>query len=199
MVDTQTRITKHFFDSAQLKLTAAEVLAPKIEQASQLLLAGFQSNYKVLSCGNGGSAADAQHFSSELINRFERERRGLPALALTTDSSALTSIANDFSYEDIFARQIEALGYSGDILFAISTTGNSPNIINGIKAAHRKSMTIIALTGYDGGKIPALLNKMDLELRVPAYNTARIQEVHLLIIHCLCDLIDHYFCSHDNS
>jgi D-sedoheptulose 7-phosphate isomerase len=149
------------------------------------------NEHKVLSCGNGGSAADAQHFSSEMLNRFEMERPGLPAIALTTDSSTITSIANDYQFEDIFSKQIRALGQPGDILLAISTSGNSTNIINAIQAAHDRDMVVVALNGRDGGMISDLLINQDVEIRVPAMSTARIQEVHILIIHCLCDLIDH--------
>ena len=148
------------------------------------------ANRKILSCGNGGSAADAQHFSSELLNRFERERPGLPAIALTTDSSTLTSIANDYSYEEIFSKQVRALGQPGDILLAISTSGNSPNIVQAIGAASERDMCVIALTGRDGGKMAGNYRQGDVEIRVNAESTARIQEVHLLLIHCLCDLID---------
>ena len=145
---------------------------------------------KILSCGNGGSAGDAQHFSSELLNRFERERPSLPAVALTTDSSTITSIANDYSYNEIFSKQIRALGQPGDVLLAISTSGNSANVIQAIQAAHDREMTVVALTGRDGGGMASLLLPEDVEIRVPAKVTARIQEVHLLTIHCLCDLID---------
>lgn len=193
-MNTRERIEQNFYNSAQLKLSAMRSLAPSIEIASQQLLEKLQHCNKILSCGNGGSAADAQHFSSELVNRFERKRRGLAAIALTTDTSTLTSIANDDHYEAVFSRQIEALGNPGDILLAISTTGNSANIIRAIEAAHTYKMTVIALTGYDGGKIAPLLAEQDVEIRVPADNTARIQEVHLLVIHCLCDVLDHSLC-----
>jgi D-sedoheptulose 7-phosphate isomerase len=145
---------------------------------------------KILSCGNGGSAGDSQHFSSELLNRFERERPGLPAMALTTDSSTLTSIANDYAYEDIFAKQIRALGRQNDVLLAISTSGNSENVNRAIVAAHERGMKVVALSGRDGGRMAALLGEDDIEIRVPATRTARIQEVHLVVIHSLCDLID---------
>ena len=145
---------------------------------------------KILTCGNGGSAGDAQHFSSELLNRFERERPSLPALALTTDSSTITSIANDYSYDEIFSKQIRALGQPGDVLLAISTSGNSGNVLQAIQAAHDRDMLVVALTGRDGGAMASLLLPEDSEIRVPARSTARIQEVHLLAIHCLCDLID---------
>lgn len=190
-MDNKQRIEQHFIDSAQLKLMAGASLAPCIERASEHLLTGLRCRNKVLSCGNGGSAADAQHFASELVNRFERERPGLPAIALTTDTSALTSIANDSHYEFVFSRQIQALGNPDDILLAISTSGNSASIVRAIEAAHVQGMRVIALTGRDGGKIAPLLTGHDVEIRVPANNTARIQEVHLLVIHCLCDLLDH--------
>jgi len=193
-MNVKERIEQHFVTSAQLKLTAKASLSPQIARAGRLLLQGFQQHGKVLSCGNGGSAADAQHFTSELVNRFERERAGLPALALTTDTSALTSIANDYCYELVFARQIQALGKRGDILLAISTSGNSASIVRAVKTAHTVGMSVIALTGYNGGKIAPLLTAQDVEIRVPANNTARIQEVHLLVIHCLCDLLDNNLC-----
>jgi D-sedoheptulose 7-phosphate isomerase len=193
-MNTRERIEQNFFNSAQLKLSAMSSLAPCIELASKHLLESLQRRNKVLSCGNGGSAADAQHFSSELVNRFEQERCGLPAIALTTDTSALTSIANDYHYEVVFSRQVEALGNEGDILLAISTTGNSANVVRAIEAAHARNMKVIALTGRDGGKTAPSLTEQDVEIRVPANNTARIQEVHLLVIHCLCDVLDHSLC-----
>lgn len=179
-----------FADSIATKQKAAEVLLPSIVQASELIVRALLAGHKILSCGNGGSAADAQHFSSEMLNRFERERPGLPAIALTTDTSTLTSIANDYSYDDIFAKQVRALGQAGDILLAISTSGNSQNILNAIEAAHHREIQVIALTGHEGGIVTSLLNPKDVEIRVPSTKTARIQETHLLIIHCLCDLID---------
>ena len=142
------------------------------------------------SCGNGGSASDAQHFSAELLNRFEKERPGLPAIALTTDSSTLTAIANDYAHNEIFSTQIRALGQANDVLFAISTSGNSGNVIEAINAAHDRDIIVVALTGKDGGKMAGLLRENDIEIRVPADRTARIQEVHLVVIHCLCDFID---------
>lgn len=148
------------------------------------------NNGKILSCGNGGSAADAQHFSAELVNRFEKERPGLPAFALTTDSSTLTAIANDYNYNQIFSKQITALGQPGDVLLAISTSGNSANVLEAINASHEREMIIVALTGKDGGSIARLLKEQDIEIRIPSNRTARIQEVHLLVIHCLCDFID---------
>ena len=180
-----------FNDSIKTKQTARDMLADDISRAITLAVQSLKAGHKILSCGNGGSAADAQHFSAELVCRFERERPGLPAIALTTDSSALTAISNDYSYTEIFARQVSALGQAGDILLAISTSGNSANVIRAIEVAHNKSMRIIALTGRDGGNIATKLNDNDVEIRVPADNTARIQEVHLLTIHCLCHQLDH--------
>ena len=153
-------------------------------------VAALQAGHKILSCGNGGSAADAQHFSSELLNRFEMERPALAAIALTTDTSTLTSIANDYAYDRVFARQIEALGQAGDILLAISTSGNSSNVSEAIDTAHHKGISVVALTGRDGGQIAGQLSDNDVEIRVPSDITARIQEVHLLTIHCICDQID---------
>lgn len=186
----QDRIRQLFNDSIDTKLAALDTLPPNIAIASERIVNALQQERKILSCGNGGSAADAQHFASELLNRFERERQSLAAMALTTDTSTLTSIANDYSYEEIFSKQIKGLGKEGDILLAISTSGKSMNIINAIYAAHSKGMTVVALTGKDGGDISRILQNNDIELRVPSQSTARIQEVHLLIIHCLCDFID---------
>lgn len=189
-MDAETRVKSHFAESIETKQAAVEQLAPRIAAAGQVMSEALLDDGKILSCGNGGSAGDSQHFSSELLNRFELERPGLPAIALTTDSSTLTSIANDYCYEDIFAKQIRALGRQDDVLLAISTSGNSENVCRAISAAHERSMRVIALTGRDGGRMAALLTQDDVEIRVPAERTARIQEVHLLVIHCLCDLID---------
>lgn len=186
----QERIRQHFEASANLKLRAIDTLAQPIAEAATLIGKQLVAERKVLSCGNGGSAGDAQHFSSEMLNRFERERPGLPAMALTTDTSTLTSIANDYHYNEVFAKQVRALGQAGDILLAISTSGNSANVVEAIKAAHDRDMFVVALTGKEGGAMAQQLLEKDIELRVPADSTARIQEVHLLIIHCLCDLID---------
>ncbi len=183
------RVLAHFRESVAVK-QASETLAPQIEKAAQLILQSLLNDGKVLSCGNGGSAADAQHFSGELLGRFERERPGLPAVALTTDSSTLTAIANDYQYEDVFAKQVRALGQSGDVLLAISTSGNSENVLRAVTTAHSRGLKVVALVGRDGGTIARSLSSGDVELRVPADRTCRIQEVHLLIIHCLCDLID---------
>ncbi len=189
-MDAISRIQQTFQDSANTKLEAAQSLAPVIADGAAVLVQQLLSGHKILSCGNGGSAADAQHFSSELLNRFEMERPGLPAIALTTDSSTLTSIANDYRYEDVFAKQVRALGQDGDVLLAISTSGRSPSIVSAIDAAHERGMLVVALSGRDGGEMPNHLNEEDVEIRVPADSTARIQEVHLLVIHCLCEQID---------
>lgn len=190
-MDLINRINNNFHDSIRTKQLAADLLAEAIANASRMITACLLNGGKVLSCGNGGSAGDAQHFSSEMLNRFEMERPGLPAIALTTDSSTLTSIANDYSYEQIFSKQISALGQEGDILLAISTSGNSANVNSAIEAAHNRDMHVVALSGKQGGEMAALLAPNDIEIRVPSESTARIQEVHLLIIHCICDLIDH--------
>lgn len=189
-MDMQSRIRQMFQASIDTKQQAMDVLVPFIEHASQLMVQSLLNDGKILACGNGGSAGDSQHFSSELLNRFERERPSLPAIALTTDSSTLTSIANDYSYNEVFSKQIRALGRPGDVLLAISTSGNSANVIQAIQAAHDREMTVVALTGRDGGGMASLLLPEDVEIRVPAKVTARIQEVHLLVIHCLCDQID---------
>ena len=189
-MDMQARIRQLFQASIDTKLLAMEELVPFIEQAGQVMAQALLSEGKILACGNGGSAGDAQHFSSELLNRFERERPSLPALALTTDSSTITSIANDYSYNEIFSKQIRALGQPGDVLLAISTSGNSANVIQAIQAAHDREMIVVAMTGRDGGGMASLLLPEDVEIRVPSKVTARIQEVHLLTIHCLCDQID---------
>ena len=184
------RIAAHFAESLAVKNAAMNLLVPDIEKAGLAMAQCLRDGHKILSCGNGGSAGDAQHFSSELLNRFEMERPPLPAMALTTDSSTLTSIANDYSYDYIFAKQIKALGAAGDLLLAISTSGNSSNVIRAIDAAQDRGMTVVALTGHDGGEMAPALIDSDIEIRVPSDRTARIQEVHLLIIHCLCDAID---------
>jgi len=189
-MQTEERIKLHFEASAKLKLAAMEQLAPPIAMAADLIARHLLNERKVLSCGNGGSAGDAQHFSSEMLNRFERERPGLPAIALSTDTSTLTSIANDYHYDEVFSKQVRALGQAGDVLLGISTSGNSANVVQAIEAAHDRGMSVIALTGKDGGAMAQRLGEGDVELRVPSDSTARIQEVHLLIIHCLCDLID---------
>jgi D-sedoheptulose 7-phosphate isomerase len=189
-VDPESRVRNHFEASIAVKREAGDALAPAIAAGAALMTRTLLSNGKILSCGNGGSAADAQHFSSEMLNRFEIERPGLPAMALTTDSSTLTSVANDYGYDEVFAKQVRALGQPGDVLLAISTSGNSDNVNLGVEAAHERGMSVVALSGRDGGALAALLEAGDVEIRVPSERTARIQEVHLLIVHCLCDLID---------
>jgi D-sedoheptulose 7-phosphate isomerase len=186
----EQRIEKHFIDSADLKYQAALALSKPIAQATQAILASVTSGGKVLACGNGGSAADAQHFAAEFIGRYERERPELGAIALTTDSSIITAIANDYDFTVIFSKQVRALGVAGDVLLAISTSGNSANIIAAIEAAHAREMTVVALTGKGGGKIAGLLRETDVHICVPHDRTARIQEVHLLTLHCICDGVD---------
>lgn len=184
------RIQQHFRDSAELKMSALETLAGPIEHATDVMFDALANGNKVLACGNGGSAADCQHFAAELIGRFERERPGLPAIALTTDSSILTAVGNDYDFDSIFAKQVRALGQPGDVLLAISTSGNSANVLAAVDAAHEREMTVVALTGRNGGKMNDRLAELDVHICVPHERTARIQEVHLLTIHCLCDGID---------
>ena len=189
-MDLISRISRHFSDSAQTKLEAVELLAAPIAQAAEMMVASLVGNGRILACGNGGSAADAQHFAAELVGRFEMERQGLAAIALTTDSSIMTAGANDYGFTTVFERQVRALGQSGDVLLAISTSGNSPSIVEAIRAAHDNEMSVVALTGKGGGKIGEILRDTDVHICVPAERTARIQEVHLLTVHCLCDAID---------
>ncbi|HEY6240750.1 MAG TPA: phosphoheptose isomerase [Burkholderiales bacterium] len=189
-VDLLARIRRQFNDSAQLKLKALDSLAEPIARATEIMVKCLLANGKILACGNGGSAADSQHFSAELLNRFERERPGLAAIALTTDTSTLTSIANDYEFEQIFSKQVSALGQAGDVLLGISTSGNSKNVARAISAAHEREMRVVALTGRGGGEIGKLLAPEDIHICVPHSQTARIQEVHLLTLHCLCDGID---------
>ena len=189
-MDLVKRINNHFTDSAQVKLKAMEVLARPLSEAGQLMAACLKNDGKILACGNGGSAADAQHFSAEMLNRFEMERPPLAAVALTTDSSTLTSIANDYDYDEVFSKQVMGLGREGDVLLAISTSGNSSNVLRAIAAAHERKMKIVALTGKQGGKMAAVLRAGDINLCVPSDSTARIQEVHLICLHCMCDAID---------
>ncbi|HOW61547.1 MAG TPA: phosphoheptose isomerase [Candidatus Contendobacter sp.] len=192
-----TRIEQHFAASNAAKQRTLATMGPRIVQAAELLAERLRQGYKILVCGNGGSAADAQHFAAELVNRFEIERPGLAAIALTTDSSALTSIANDYAFDQIFARQVCALGRPGDVLLAISTSGNSPNVLAALAAAREQGLATVALTGRDGGRMAGQLGEGDIELRAAAAATARIQEVHILLIHCLCDLVDHQLFSED--
>lgn len=189
-MDANERVLQHFHDSIRCKQMAMDVLAPAVVAAGERMVASLSHEGKILSCGNGGSAADAQHFSSELLNRFEMERPGLPAMALTTDSSTITSIGNDASFEEIYSKQVRALGQAGDVLLAISTSGRSPNVVAAVTAAHDRQMPVVAFTGKDGGPIGEMLGGDDVEIRAPATVTARIQEIHLLVIHCLCDQID---------
>ncbi len=189
-VSLEARVASHFADSAKLKLDAAKLLAAPIARGIELMAGALRAGGKILACGNGGSAADAQHFAAELVNRFERERAPLAGLALTTDSSALTSIANDYSYEKVFEKQLRALGRKGDLLLAISTSGNSANVVAAMRAARDIGLRIVALTGNGGGRMAAELAAEDVHVCVPHQRTMRIQEVHLLVLHCLCDGID---------
>lgn len=189
-MNTIERVQQIFADSIEVKNQSAIVLPELIASSASLMADSLIAGHKILSCGNGGSAGDAQHFSAEMLNRFEMERPPLPAIALTTDSSTITSIANDYHYDEIFSKQIRALGNKGDILLAITTSGGSPNIVTAIEAAHEREMFVILLSGKNGGSAATKLAETDIELRVPSDSTARIQEVHLTIIHCLCDLVD---------
>lgn len=187
------RLKQMFDDSIHTKLSTLECLSATILKAGELLVSTLLSGHKILACGNGGSAGDAQHFASELLNRYEKDRQSLPAIALSTDPSTMTSIANDMGYDHVFARQINGLGQSGDVLLAISTSGRSMNVLKAIEVAHQKGMIVLAFTGKDGGPLRPLLRPEDIELCVPSQSTARIQETHLLLIHCLCDTIDQHF------
>ena len=186
----EQRIQQHFIDSADLKYQSAEALSKPIAAAVQAMLACVTSGGKVLACGNGGSAADAQHFAAEFVGRFERERPELGAIALTTDSSILTAIANDYAFNAIFSKQVRALGQPGDVLLAISTSGNSANVLAAVDAAHEREMSVVALTGRGGGQMGHLMRETDVHICVPHERTARVQEVHLLVLHCICDGVD---------
>jgi len=187
----EARVSDSFAQHLDTVQSLSNDLVPIITRAANVCLTALLADKKILSCGNGGSAADAQHFSSELLNRFELERPGLPAVALTTDSSTLTSIANDYNYDEIFSKQVRALGQPGDILLAISTSGNSTNVIRAVEAAHERDMIVVALNGREGGEISRILNENDVDVLVRGPSTARVQEMHIIVIHCLCDLIDH--------
>jgi DnaA initiator-associating protein len=190
------RIKNNFSDSIQTKIMTADTIISEIGYASQKIVQCLLEGHKIMSCGNGGSACDALHFSGQMLNRYKYERPSLPAISLTADLAALTAISNDYNYTDIFAKQIRALGHTGDILLALSTSGNSMNLVHAIKAAQDRQINVIALTGHDGGKIAGLLGENDVEVRVPAADTARIQETHLLIIHCICDIVDNQLFGH---
>jgi D-sedoheptulose 7-phosphate isomerase len=186
----EQRIQQQFFDSADLKYAAAEVLAKPIADAVSAIVGCITAGGKVLACGNGGSASDAQHFAAEFVGRFERERPGLAAISLSTDTSILTAIGNDYHFDAIYAKQVQALGAPGDVLLAITTSGNSANVLAAVEAAHAKEMTVIALTGRQGGKMGTMLSETDVHICVPHERTARIQEVHILALHCICDAVD---------
>lgn len=198
-MDLITRVTHQFDESVAAKQAATEELAGVIAQGIEHMVGVLTNGGKILACGNGGSAADCQHFAAELVGRFERERPGLAAIALTTDTSALTAIGNDYSFNEVFSKQVQAIGQPGDILLAISTSGNSKNVVLAIEAAHQREMTVIALTGKGGGQIGKQLQGEDLHICVPHNRTARIQEIHLLTIHCLCDGIDVMLLGEDES
>jgi len=186
----ESRIEQHFIDSADLKYQAAPILSKPIAEAITAIVASLTSGGKVLACGNGGSAADAQHFSAEFVGRFERERPELAAIALTTDTSILTAVGNDYSFDAVFSRQVRALGQPGDVLIAISTSGNSSNIMAAVDAAHARDMVVIGLSGRDGGTMGKMLRETDVHICVPHPRTARVQEVHILALHCICDGVD---------
>ena len=189
-MDHVAHLKQHFLEGIELGQRMAETLPAQIARAGEALAQALKSGHKVLSCGNGGSAADSQHFAAEMVGRFERERAGLPGIALTTDTSALTAIGNDYGFERVFSRQVEALGQAGDFLLAISTSGNSNNVIEAIRAAHAKDLVVIALTGRDGGAIGKMLRPRDFHLNVAHPRTMRVQEIHLLALHCLCEVVD---------
>jgi len=189
-MDLAAHLRTHFEEGAELRLALAKTLPGEIARAGEALAAALKSGRKALACGNGGSAADSQHFAAELVGRFERERPGLPAVALTVDSSALTAIANDYDFDRVFSKQVEALGAAGDVLLAISTSGSSRNVVKAVRAAQAKGLVVIALTGRDGGAMAKMLRPGDFHLNVPHPRTMRVQEMHLLAIHCLCEVVD---------
>jgi D-sedoheptulose 7-phosphate isomerase len=189
-MDHAAHLRTHFEEGIELRRRMAQTLPQEIARAGQALANALKSGHKALACGNGGSAADSQHFAAEIVGRFERERPGMPAIALTVDSSALTAIANDYDWDRVFAMQVSALGQEGDVLLAISTSGNSKNVVKAIEAAHSKNMTVIALTGRDGGAMGRMLGPQDFHLNVAHPRTMRVQEIHLLVVHCLCEVVD---------
>ena len=189
-MDLVEHLRSHFEEGIELRRRMAETLPAQIAAAGEALASALRSGRKALACGNGGSAADSQHFAAELVGRFERERPGLPGIALTVDSSALTAIANDYDYDRVFSKQVEALGNQGDVLLAISTSGNSKNVIEAMKVAQARGMVVIALTGRDGGAMGRMVRPTDFHLNVAHPRTMRVQEVHLLAIHCLCEVVD---------
>ncbi|MFP5505918.1 MAG: phosphoheptose isomerase [Gammaproteobacteria bacterium] len=197
-MDPLARIAQHFNDSLQITQQSLNAVAPGIAHAAEAITRALLGEHKVLCCGNGGSAALAQLFAAVMLNRFEMERPGLPGIALGADGATLTSIASDYEFADVYAKQIRALGQPGDILLAVSTGGNSANVLGAIDAAHDRDMTVVALTGRDGGLTSDLLAGQDVEIRVPAQNSARIHEVHVLIIHSLVDLIDRQLLGQEN-
>ena len=190
-MDLIERVNGHFLESIAAKQEAMELLSPAVALAAERMVSCLMNEGKILACGNGGSAADAQHFAAEMLGRFEKERPGLAAISLATDTSALTAIGNEYDFDMIFSKQVRALGHTNDLLLAISTSGNSANVIEAIYAAHERGMGVIALTGKDGGKISEILSPEDIQLNVPVLRTARIQEVHILLVHALCDAIDY--------
>jgi len=189
-MDLAAHLRTHFEEGIELRKRMAETMPRELARAGEALAAALKAGHKALSCGNGGSAADSQHFAAELVGRFERERPGLPAVALTVDTSALTAIANDYDWDSVFAKQVEALGRPGDVLLAISTSGNSRNVVEAVRAAQSRGLTVIALTGRDGGAIGKMLRPTDHHLNVAHARTMRVQEIHLLAIHCLCEVVD---------
>jgi D-sedoheptulose 7-phosphate isomerase len=189
-MDLTALLRDHFEEGIELRKRMAETLPAQIVRAGQAIVTAVQSGKKVLSCGNGGSAADSQHFAAEMVGRFERERPGMPAISLTVDTSALTAIANDYDFDRVFSKQVEALGNEGDVLLGISTSGNSKNVVEAMKVAQARGLAVIALTGRDGGAMAKILRKQDFHLNVAHPRTMRVQEIHLLVIHCLCDVVD---------
>ena len=189
-MDLTAHLRTHFEEGIELRRRMAESLPAQIARAGEALAAALKAGRKALACGNGGSAADSQHFAAEIVGRFERERPGMPAIALTVDSSALTAIANDYDWDRVFAKQVQALGQPGDVLLAISTSGNSKNIVEAVRAAQARGLVVIALTGRDGGAMGRMLRANDFHLNIAHPRTMRVQEMHLLAIHCLCEVVD---------